>query len=254
MSAPAAVDRDIGPAAGGRRNDVETAEAPRPEASIVVWNFPFRILHWGFAASLGGAWFLGNSFDPEGDLFKYHMPLGLLAGFFVAARIVFGIVGSRHARWTRFFFTPWHTVRYLFDAIRFRSRTYAGINPGTSLVALGMYLVVAAVIYTGFAADYVEIWHGWLADSLLWLVGLHLAGLVVHSLGHRDWLAQAMITGRKTGPAADGLPRENWLGGWLFLGLCIALVAAIYLGFDVNECVLKIPGLPPLYLPLVQKG
>jgi cytochrome b len=254
MNSPATLDRAVRPAANGPMGGGEFVEKPGTGTSILVWNLPLRIWHWGFAASLSGAWFLGNSFDPEGDVFKYHMPLGLLAGFFVAVRVVFGIVGSRHARWTRFFFTPWHTVRYLFDAVRFRSRAYAGINPGTSLVALGMYLAVAAVIYTGFAADYVEIWHGWLADSLLWLVGLHLAGLFVHTLGHRDWLALSMITGRKVGDAADGLPRENWIGGWLFLGLCIALAAALYFGFDKNECVLKIPGLPPLYLPLVQKG
>jgi cytochrome b len=254
MSTSASVERGQNPPASGRAACVAPAEASSREASVIVWNFPFRILHWGFAVSLSGAWILGNSFDPEGDLFKYHMPLGLLAGFFVVARIVFGIVGSRHVRWTRFFFTPFHTARYLFDAIRFRSRGYAGINPGTSLVALGMYVVVGAVIYTGFAAEYVEAWHGWLADTLLWLVGLHLAGLAVHTLGHRDWLALSMITGRKSGPAADGLPRENWLGGWLFLVLCLALAAAGYLGFDVNECVLMIPGLPPIYLPLVQKG
>lgn len=226
------------------------SNAPAPKG--LVWDFPMRILHWGFAASFCGAWYIANFYDPEGDIFKYHMLLGILSGFFVAARIALGLFGSRYARWSRFFFSPLHTARYLFDAVRFRSAKYPGINPGTSWVALAMYAVAAALIYTGFSPDYVEVWHVRLAGALPWLVGLHLAGLLLHTLSHREWIALAMITGQKS--AVEGLRRENWLGGWILLVLMAATAAVLYYFFDINESTLKLPGLPSVCLPIVQKG
>lgn len=236
------------------REHSETGGGSPSKYGALVWNFPMRIFHWGFAASFTGSWVLGEYFNPESDIFKYHMVLGILAGLFLVARIVFGLFGSRHAKWTRFFFTPWHTLRYFWDAARFRTKNYTGINPGTSMVAIGMYLAVAGLLYTGFHPEYVENWHEIIAQAFLWLVGLHLAGLALHTISHREWIALAMITGRKHGLPGEGLAKDNWIGGWAFLFLCLLATAALYFSFNVLESTLNIPGLPTIFLPIVQMG
>lgn len=80
---------------------------------ILVWDLPTRVLHWLFAGSLSGALVIGFGFDDEHPWFAYHMLLGLVAGLVLCMRLALGIVGSRHARFSAWAWSPRELIRYV---------------------------------------------------------------------------------------------------------------------------------------------
>ena len=151
------------------------------EGTVLVWDWPARITHWGFSFSLTAALVLGFQFDPESSWFRWHIPAAYLAVWFLGVRILLGFAGSRYMRWATFFHSPRSTVRYLGSVLRGERDTAVGLNPGSAAFAAGIYACLAALIYSGFEGDLVETWHGRLACAAVGLIGLHLAGLLLHA-------------------------------------------------------------------------
>jgi cytochrome b len=226
---------------------------PGPGTTL-VWDLPLRLCHWGFAASLSAALFLGLRFDPESEIFQYHMPLGLLAGWFVALRLELGFSGSRLTRWPAFFHPPARTCRYFRAVLRGPADESGPLNPGSAHFALGIYLGLGAAIATGFIADWLEPWHGPVAYGLLGLVACHLTGLALHAWRHRAWTPLAMIHGRAQLPAgATPAPARRPLGSALLLA-SVLVTWLVLRHYDPATATLAIPFLPTLDFPLVQKG
>ena len=169
------------------------------EGTVLVWDWPARITHWGFSFSLTAALVLGFQFDPESSWFRWHIPAAYLAVWFLGVRILLGFAGSRYMRWATFFHSPRSTVRYLGSVLRGERDTAVGLNPGSAAFAAGIYACLAALIYSGFEGDLVETWHGRLACAAVGLIGLHLAGLLLHALRHRAPTPLAMVHGRAAG-------------------------------------------------------
>jgi cytochrome b len=220
----------------------------------LVWDLPLRLCHWGFAGSLSASLFLGLYFDPESAIFQYHMPLGLLAGWFMALRLALGFSGSRLTRWPAFFHTPARTLRYFSNVLRGRADDAGPLNPGSAHFALGIYLCLGGVIATGFIADWLEPWHGHLADGIIVLIACHLAGLTLHALRHRACTPLAMIHGR----APDSVdvtpaPARRVLG---FALLCASGLVTwlVFRHYDSATSTLALPFLPAIDFPLIQKG
>jgi cytochrome b len=220
----------------------------------LVWDLPLRLCHWGFAGSLSASLFLGLYFDPESEIFHYHMPLGLLAGWFVALRLALGFSGSRPTRWPAFFHAPARTLRYFSNVLRGRADEAGPLNPGSAHFALGIYLGLFGLIATGFAADWIEPWHGRLADGIIVLIACHLAGLTLHALRHRACTPLAMIHGRAPAqPGEPPAPARRPLG--LTLLLASALVTwLVFRHYDSATSTLALPFLPAIDFPLIQKG
>jgi cytochrome b len=120
----------------------------------------------------------------------------------IGLRVVWGLVGSEHARFSDFLFSPTRTMDYLRSLRSGRPRHYLGHNPagGWMVVALLLSLAVAAVsgVMMGGAEDEVlEEVHEAFANLSLLLVVVHVSGVVVSSLLHRENLVKAMLTGFK---------------------------------------------------------
>ena len=206
------------------------------KTSTLVWDLPTRVFHWLLAASFAGAYITS-----EGERLRdVHMLLGYSAAGLVAFRVLWGIVGTRYARFTSFPLSPRAVLDYLKSLRSFSPRHYFGHNPAGSWAILGMLVLVAATGATGWAQavkvgpEWIEDIHEGLANAMLALVIVHIAAVLVSSLLHRENLPRAMLTGYKpgSGPAAAGTR-------WLVAAALVAVIGAFWAG------AIPAPGLVP---------
>lgn len=189
---------------------------------VLVWDLPTRAFHWLLAASFAGAFLTADS-ERYRDV---HVALGYTVLGLVAFRIAWGLVGSRYARFASFRFGPRAVLSYLKSIVRGRPQHYPGHNPAGSWAIYALLALVAGAAASGWAAysgvggHAMEELHEGLANACLAAVGVHLAGVIVSSVLHRENLARAMWTGYKRGEAAAGIRRAHGAIG-------VLLVAAV---------------------------
>lgn len=143
-----------------------------------------------------------------------HVYLGYFVVVLVVLRILWGLIGSRHARFSDFVKSPGTVIGYLVSTLRNRPRHYLGHNPAGGWMVIALLVGVAATGISGWAMktdalwgeDWVEELHEGLANGMLVLIALHLAGVVVASFQHKENLVRAMITGQKPYP---GTPNHD---------------------------------------------
>jgi cytochrome b len=166
---------------------------------VRVWDRLVRVLHWGLVLSLMASWL--GTFAVAG----VHQPAGYLALAIVLLRLLWGAVGSRHARFAQFVRGPRATWAYLRAVLQRREPRHLGHNPLGACMVLALLANVAGLALSGwlYATDRfwgdatVEAWHVALAWTLLALVLLHLAGVLFTSLRQRENLVAAMFSGDK---------------------------------------------------------
>lgn len=177
----------------------------------MVWDLPTRVFHWLMALCFAGAYATSES-----ETWRLlHVTLGYTMAGLVAFRVVWGLVGTRHARFASFVQGPSAAARYLHSLIRRQPEHHTGHNPAGALAIVALLGLAAAIAASGWAT-YNEILGEWVAElhevvanGMLLLVGVHIAAVVVSSWLHKENLARAMLTGRKKGPADQGI-RHTW--------------------------------------------
>lgn len=188
-----AIASDVAPATGAGGRTVR----------ILVWDLPVRVFHWLLAASFAGAYWLSET----ERLRNVHVNLGYAVLGLVAFRVVWGFTGTRFARFRSFLYSPREALDYLRGLAGHSGRRFLGHNPAGSYAIWAILGLAALTGVTGYATyndiggDALEELHEFLANAWLWVVGLHVAGVVVSSLAHRENLVRSMITGYKR---ADG--------------------------------------------------
>lgn len=196
------------------------AEATR---RVLVWDAPVRLFHWLMVACFAGAWLTAES-----ERFRLlHVTLGLTMVGLVVFRLLWGLVGTKHARFASFVRGPaaaWQHLKAMFAG---RHEGGAGHNPAGALAIVAMLGVTLAVGASGWLAyggnDMAGEVHEGVATGLLALVGLHLAGVALASwLGRRN-LVKPMLTGRTEARAEEGIRSAR-------VGIAAALLTAV-LGF-----------------------
>jgi cytochrome b len=176
-----------------------------PPATVKVWDPFVRIFHWSLVALFAFAFLTGDEWQKPHELAGY-----VIAGL-VAARIVWGFVGSRHARFSTFVRSPNQVFRFLSATARFSAPRYLGHNPAGAAMILALLAAIGVIATTGYmmttdaywGVEWVEEVHELAAWGALGLIALHLAGVVAASLEHSENLVRAMVTGRKRAPGAD---------------------------------------------------
>jgi cytochrome b len=182
---------------------------------ILVWDLPVRVFHWLFAACFAGAWLTAESESWR----LVHVVLGYSAAALIVFRLFWGLAGSRYARFAEFVKGPRAAAGYLKSLLVLRPAHFVGHNPAGALVILALLLLGALLTlsghayYTDMGGEWLEDVHEALANAMLAVVVVHIAGVIVGSLAHRENLVRAMITGRKRGAAADAIasPRTAWV-------------------------------------------
>jgi cytochrome b len=172
---------------------------PTTPRSIRVWDLFVRIFHWSLVSCVMLNYFV---IDDGEDL---HQWLGYFASTLVVARIVWGFIGSKHARFADFFPTPSRLRAHLGALVAGRADHHAGHNPLGAMMMLALIALVLALGLTGYLQGTDMFWgeewlqelHETLASTLIALAGLHALAAIVMSRVERTNLILAMITGIK---------------------------------------------------------
>lgn len=179
---------------------------------VKVWDPLVRIFHWSLVLTFTIAYVSGEEFA------SLHLYSGYAVFGLILLRIVWGVAGTRHARFSDFMYRPAVIAAYLRDTLWLRARRYLGHNPAGGVMILLMLVALVLTAVSGMAItgiesgtgplavlagssetleEAVEEMHEFLANLMVLLVVVHVAGVIVESLIHSENLVKAMFTGRK---------------------------------------------------------
>ncbi|HWW68916.1 MAG TPA: cytochrome b/b6 domain-containing protein [Duganella sp.] len=191
---------------------------------IRVWDLPVRLFHWLMAFSFAGAYLTA-----EMDGWRLvHVTLGYTMAALVCFRVIWGFVGTDYARFSSFVRGPRATLGYVRSMFSGRPQHFTGHNPAGAVAIVLMLAAAIALagsgwlLYTERAGEWMEDVHELIANLMLAVVLIHIAGVLAASLMHRENLVKAMITGRKQAEA--GAPAQGLRAGTALL-LLLAVLA-----------------------------
>lgn len=181
--------------------------------TVRVWDLFVRVFHWSLVIVIFTALLT------EDDLLTVHTIAGYIAGGLIVSRIIWGLVGPKHARFTDFVYSPKTVIAYIKGMASRRSQRYLGHSPAGGAMIIVLMILIALIVITGMAAYGAEENAGplaaYFADSsratrsllgelheilanMLWVaIIMHVGGVVFSSLAHRENLVRSMISGRK---------------------------------------------------------
>ena len=181
-------------------SDLMPSNIPKTK-QVRVWDILVRITHWTVAAGI----FANLLFTEDGS--ELHEIVGYTVVGLVVIRLLWGLLGTRYARFSNFFPTPTRLKRHLADlSARRVDEEHLGHNPLAALMMFTLWAVIIGLGLTGYlmetkilgSKDLMEGIHEFLANSLYLLVPLHIVSAIVVSYWERQNLIKAMITGNKT--------------------------------------------------------
>jgi cytochrome b len=192
---------------------------------IRIWDAPVRVFHWLLVLSFAGAYLTS-----EGEVWRLvHVTLGYTLGGLLVFRLVWGVIGTRYARFSNFVRGPGAVLQYLQSIKAKQPEHHLGHNPAGAVAIVLLMLLGLGITATGYIT-YNDLGPGWvgelhdlLANAMVLVVIGHLLGVVTASLQHKENLVRSMVTGIKRGPAAQGIAR-NW-------GVLAVVMLVVVLGF-----------------------
>jgi cytochrome b len=177
---------------------------------VRVWDLFVRFFHWTLAFAFAVAYLTDD------EMLTVHVWAGYTVTALVLARVVWGFVGPRHARFSDFVYAPRAVVRYVCDLLRLRAERHLGHSPGGGAMVLLLLVFLAATVTTGLVVyggdqqaglfarwfsvetgEAVEEIHELFANMTLALVFVHILAVIFASFAHGENLIRSMITGRK---------------------------------------------------------
>lgn len=214
------------------------AKGPR----ILVWDGALRLFHWLTAFMVLAMWWTA-----ENGVMDWHKRLGILLLGLLTFRLVWGVFGSRTARFSSWQIGPGAIAAYLKGLRSGQHRPTFGHNPVGTLSVIAMLLALCTQVGTGlFSVDVDGLESGPLAalvsfeagrlaaevheisfNVLLALVALHIAAIATYLVFFKDNLVRPMVTGRRAQAdfEAEGEGLANSKLSWPHLAISVAVAA-----------------------------
>ncbi len=221
-----------------------------PARSVRVWDLPLRLFHWLLLLAVAGA-----LISVQLKAMDWHGRFGLAVLGLLTFRLVWGLVGSTHARFWSFAPGP----KSLSDYLRGRWQGL-GHNPLGALSVFAILAVLSFQAVTGLFADDViaftgplrravsgdtasllTSWHMRMEWLIYGLIALHVGAILCYELVKRERLVKPMLSGRKQTelPAAE----DARGGGWFAFLFALAVTAVVL--WIANGALLPPPPPPP---------
>ena len=216
---------------------------------ILIWDLPTRAFHAllaiGFLAAASIALFARDS----SPIFPFHALIGLVLALMVVLRIVWGVVGTRYARLSSFTPRPGVVFAYFEDLVGHGSKrklpATPGHNAGAAYGIFAMLGVVLGLAVTGYLMsrgdERFEEVHEVLAYTMVGLVLMHVAGVLVHLVRHRENIIASMIHGKKDGEPQDGIPSAEPIAGLIFLAIVVVWGFMLVRNYDADTRTTRLP-------------
>jgi cytochrome b len=203
------------------RHEAETTVPAR--SRILVWDVPLRLFHWLMVACFAGAYLTAESSFWR----PVHATLGYTMAGLVVFRLIWGLVGTRYARFSQFVRGARTASAYLSSLLRGQPLHYTGHNPLGALAVVSLLGLTLIVALTGWATlnDWGGKWseqlHEGLANAMLGLVLLHVVAVIITSRLHHEHLIAAMLHGKKEGLPGEGITQRRRLVAFLLLAAVV---------------------------------
>jgi cytochrome b len=179
--------------------DTRSAQVGDVPSQVKVWDRFIRTFHWSLVTLFATAFYTRDKWE------QIHIACGYAILGLVVARIIWGFTGSSHARFRDFIYAPLAILRFLFDTARFRAKRYLGHNPAGGAMVVTLVLTLLTICGSGIAMTLDRFWgvkwietiHETATYGTLALIGLHIVGVILASIEHRENLVKSMLTGWK---------------------------------------------------------
>ena len=166
---------------------------------VRVWDWPLRVFHWSLAFFVLLAWFTPGRLD------TVHRFAGYAVMVLIAFRIVWGVFGPRYSRFRAIGRRLRAAPVYLANLGRGKTGYYRGLNPAGTAMLVTMLLLLAISTLTGwmsttvrfFGVPWVEDTHSYVSDGVIFLVVIHVLGVILASRLQKENLVRSMMTGWK---------------------------------------------------------
>jgi cytochrome b len=123
------------------------------DKQIAVWDPLIRFGHWALAAVFAIAYITGEEAEDRGGFSDWHEWAGYIAGGIVAWRVLWGLIGTRHARFSDFVTGPRTAIAYLLGLMGGHTKRYVGHSPAGGAMVVALLVMIAATVVTGIIAD-----------------------------------------------------------------------------------------------------
>ncbi|GIU04487.1 cytochrome b/b6 domain-containing protein [Shewanella glacialipiscicola] len=183
--------------------------------TIKVWDLLIRIFHW----SLVGFFALAYLTEGEDEWMIIHSYAGYSILILLVFRLLWGVMGTHYARFSNFVTRPKEVLVYLKGLIAGNAKDYIGHNPAGAMMIMALIVSIAITGFSGMAlyatdghgplaTSFFATWpegaikevHEFFANFTVFLVVIHVGGVIVSSLLHKENLVRAMLTGKKQRP------------------------------------------------------
>jgi len=202
--------------------------AAKQKKAVLVWDFSIRVFHWLLVVSFAGAWLTSESEAQQ----MLHYAFGYSACALVLFRIIWGIVGTRYARFTQFIKGPVETIYHIKSLFTGNIDPEIGHNPAGALAMIALMVLILLIGLTGywsvreFLGDFMSGAHEAFANLTLVVVVIHIAAAVIMSFLQKENLVRSMVTGNKQGMPEQAIRYPMYSVG---AGLAVAWAYCFYL-------------------------
>ena len=223
--------------------------------TIRVWDLPIRLFHWLLVLCILGSFI---SVNIGGNAIQWHAYFGYSVLTLLIFRIIWGFVGSTHARFASFF----PNKKSILDYLQGKSPRVLGHNPVGALSVFALLFVLCIQVTTGLFVDDEIAFQGPLAKYvsssvssflseihegnqvvILTLITIHIAAIWFYKKFKGENLIKPMISGDKEiDPSEEAKYLPTDLGraskdGGLQRGFALLLLSliAVVVGYFITK-------------------
>jgi len=215
--------------------------------AVKVWDVPTRLFHWALVAIFIFQYVTAELLD---DAIQLHFYGGYVALGIILFRIIWGFVGTYHARFSSFVYSPSTAFKYAKNSAQGKAQTYLGHNPlgGYSVLAILAVMLSQAIsglfmtddifsdgpyynVFSNAIDDAMNYVHHNAVTLMYGLIVLHLIAIIWYSVKKKQGLLPAMLHGNKV--SSEDI-KHKVVTPWLrFLMVALIVAAAVYLLVEV---------------------
>jgi cytochrome b len=214
-----------------------------PDQRVLVWDLPLRIFHWGLAIAFVVSWITAEAGIEWADLHLYsgYSVLGL-----ITFRLIWGIVGTRHARFRNFIRGPRALISGLDHIVKKTAPAAPGhsaVGGWASVVLIVLMLFQAAsglfitddILFSGpynsivssAVADKLGSFHNFNFNLLIIAVSAHLCVMLWYAVHKNHNLVAPMITGHAHYTPEQGISSSDVLRAFICASVAAGLLGVL---------------------------